>query len=88
LASGVDEMSRNVRKFTLISLRSFGFGKTSMQEAILRDSEEMNEEFRKLKGQPFNPRDILANAAANVIASVSLGRTFKQGTLKNCFLST
>ncbi|OQV16719.1 Cytochrome P450 2J6 [Hypsibius exemplaris] len=79
IASGVDETARNVRKFTLVSLRSFGFGKTSMQDAILRESDDLIEEIRKQNGRPFNPRSVVANAAANVISSVAFARTYKQG---------
>ncbi|OQV15720.1 Cytochrome P450 2U1 [Hypsibius exemplaris] len=79
LASGVDKTSRNVRRFTATALRSFGFGRTSLQNVILQESEDLHQEFRKHQGVPFNPRDQLAHAAANIIAFITLGRTFRQG---------
>ncbi|OQV16720.1 hypothetical protein BV898_09228 [Hypsibius exemplaris] len=50
-----------------------------MQDAILWERDKLNEEIRKRKGESFNPRKALVNAAANVIASVAFGRTYKQG---------
>ncbi|XP_055336941.1 cytochrome P450 2J4-like [Paramacrobiotus metropolitanus] len=88
-ASGVSEPEREIRKFTLISLRSFGFGKSSMQETMLREADELVSAFRRhcstasegrlSQPRPFNPRSPLANAAANVICSVLMGNNFQQG---------
>ncbi|XP_055336980.1 cytochrome P450 2J4-like [Paramacrobiotus metropolitanus] len=87
VASGVSEEEREIRKITLISLRSFGFGKSSMQETILHEADELITAFRRhcpapSEGQssrPFNPRNTLANASANVISSVLMGNNFQQG---------
>ncbi|GAU92107.1 hypothetical protein RvY_04232 [Ramazzottius varieornatus] len=79
IASGVEESSKAVRKFALITLRSLGFGKRCMQDCILQEAENVITEFREKKGEPFNPRNVVALATANVIASITLGKTFKYG---------
>ena len=84
ISSGVDDVAQQVRKFSLVALRSFGFGKSTMQDFILQQSDELNDELRKHLGQPFNPRNAVATAASNVIAAVAFGRTYKQGDLDDC----
>ncbi|XP_055345485.1 cytochrome P450 2C42-like [Paramacrobiotus metropolitanus] len=83
-ASGVSEPEREIRKFTLISLRSFGFGKSTMQDTMLHEVNELVKTFRqhcpthdRPLPLPFNPRNSLANAAANVISSVLMGKRFQ-----------
>ncbi|GAU92109.1 hypothetical protein RvY_04234 [Ramazzottius varieornatus] len=79
IISGTEESAKNVRKFTLVTLRNLGFGQRSMQANILQEAENVITEFRRKKSEPFNPRSIVALATANVIASITLGRTFKYG---------
>lgn len=45
IASGVEESSKAVRKFALITLRTLGFGKRCMQDSILQEAENVITEF-------------------------------------------
>ncbi|XP_055354869.1 cytochrome P450 2F3-like [Paramacrobiotus metropolitanus] len=80
VAAGMDEDARAIRKFTLVTLRSFGFGKTSMQDTMLLETTNLLDALRQHTGRPLNPRTPIANASANVIAGVLLGKTFPHGT--------
>lgn len=79
VASGVSEEEKEVRRFTLVTLRNFGFGKTSMQDALLHEALDLVEVFKRKIGRPFPPRNDLANAAGNIISSMLLGTKFEQG---------
>ncbi|XP_035667221.1 cytochrome P450 2U1-like [Branchiostoma floridae] len=64
------------RKFTLRSLRDFGFGKRSLEGKILEEAEGLKEEILKTANTPFNVRPLLQNAVSNVICSIVFGARF------------
>ncbi|KAM6471615.1 cytochrome P450 2C5-like [Liasis olivaceus] len=70
---------RELRRFTLSTLRNFGMGKTAMSERVQEEALCLVEEIATRQGQPFDPKGISLNAASNVICSVILGNRFDYG---------
>ncbi|XP_022099770.1 cytochrome P450 2J6-like [Acanthaster planci] len=70
------------RKFSLKVLRGLGVGKASFEEAIAGEANCLIKEMKSRKGDPFNPIDLINNAVANVICSVTLGKTFDYSDTK------
>ncbi|XP_022081153.1 cytochrome P450 2J6-like [Acanthaster planci] len=70
------EVWMELRRFCLTVLRSFGVGKTSFEEQIGIEAEELMKEMAAFKGEPFNPKPLLGNAVANVICSVIFGKRY------------
>ncbi|XP_066279166.1 uncharacterized protein [Branchiostoma lanceolatum] len=65
------------RKFTIMGLRDFGFGKRSLEGKIAEESQGLREEILKKGDTPFNIRLLLQNAVGNVICSIVLGKRFE-----------
>ncbi|XP_038059930.1 cytochrome P450 2J6-like [Patiria miniata] len=74
-----------LRRFCLTVLRSFGVGKTSFEEKIGTEAEELMKEMSALNGKPFDPKPLLINAVSNVICSVIFGKRYEyaDGEFKN-----
>ncbi|XP_022081056.1 cytochrome P450 2J6-like [Acanthaster planci] len=70
------EVWMELRRFCLTVLRSFGVGRTSFEEKIGIEAEELIKEMAAFKGGPFNPKPLLGNAVANVICSVIFGKRY------------
>lgn len=50
-----------------------------MQDVLLQEASDLVEEFKKKVGKPFVPRNVLWNAAGNIISKLLLGQKFEQG---------
>ncbi|XP_055344239.1 cytochrome P450 2J6-like [Paramacrobiotus metropolitanus] len=87
LTSGVDDVSKAIRRFTVVSLRSFGFGKTDMQNIILNEADLLVEEFQRTNGSPFNPRNALTTATANIMSALLIGKRFDHEEAGFSFIS-
>eukprot|EP00058_Branchiostoma_floridae_P018391 XP_002603880.1 hypothetical protein BRAFLDRAFT_276924 [Branchiostoma floridae] len=65
------------RKFTLMSLREFGFGKRSMEGKILEESVALQAEILKMGNKPSDISRMVQNAVTNVICSIVFGSRFE-----------
>nr|XP_020642979.1 cytochrome P450 2G1-like isoform X2 [Pogona vitticeps] len=65
-----------LRRFTLAILKNFGMGKKPIEKQIQEEAQILLEEFRKTKGQPFDPTSFLSRAVSNVICSIIFGNRF------------
>ncbi|XP_038066319.1 cytochrome P450 2J6-like [Patiria miniata] len=77
VAASNGEAWLELRRFCLTVLRSFGVGKSSFEEQIGTEAEELMKELAAFKGKPFNPKPFLGNAVSNVICSVIFGKRYK-----------
>ncbi|XP_067317006.1 cytochrome P450 2G1-like isoform X1 [Anolis sagrei] len=67
---------KQLRRFSLTILRSFGMGKKSIEERIQEEAQFVLEELRKTKEKPFDPTYLFGSAMSNIICSIVFGDRF------------
>lgn len=68
---------RQLKRFTLTTLRNFGVGKRTIEDRIKEECSSLVEELTSYKGCQFDPAMIISKAVSNVISSVVFGSRFQ-----------
>ncbi|CAJ0968258.1 unnamed protein product [Ranitomeya imitator] len=71
------EKWKEMRRFVLQTLGSFGVGKRSFEERIQEEATYLTEVLRKANGSPINPNYPMLRSVSNVICSVVFGSRFE-----------
>ncbi|CAG00183.1 unnamed protein product [Tetraodon nigroviridis] len=67
---------REMRRFTLGTLKDFGMGKRIMEEKIVEECQYLIEEFEQHKGEAFDGAQVISYAASNIISTLMYGKRF------------
>ncbi|KAM6186617.1 cytochrome P450 2C18-like isoform 2-T2 [Rhynchocyon petersi] len=67
---------KDIRRFTLMTLRNFGMGKRSIEDRVQQEARTLVEELRKTNASPCDPTFILSCAPCNVICSIIFQKHF------------
>ncbi|XP_062411726.1 cytochrome P450 2J2-like [Sardina pilchardus] len=67
---------RRHRRFTLTTLKNFGLGKKTMENAISEECRYLQEEMESQKGDPFDPKVLLNNAVSNIICQMVFAQRY------------
>uniref|UniRef100_A0A8C2E8M3 Cytochrome P450, family 2, subfamily Y, polypeptide 3 n=1 Tax=Cyprinus carpio TaxID=7962 RepID=A0A8C2E8M3_CYPCA len=67
---------RQLKRFTLTTLRDFGMGRKRMEQWIQEESRHLLKSFEETKSTPVDPAFFLSRAVSNVICSLVFGQRF------------
>ncbi|KAM9276314.1 cytochrome P450 2D6 [Cariama cristata] len=70
---------KELRKFTLSTLRNFGMGKKSLEERVIEEAGFLCSAVNSEEGRPFDLRFTVNNAVCNVICTTVFGGRFNYG---------
>ncbi|XP_019943823.2 cytochrome P450 2G1-like [Paralichthys olivaceus] len=70
------ERWRQLRRFTLSTLRDFGMGRKGMEEWIQEESNHLRGRIDSFKAAPFDPTFLLSRTVSNVICCMVFGQRF------------
>ncbi|XP_054840021.1 cytochrome P450 2J2-like [Eublepharis macularius] len=64
------------RRFSLMTLRNLGLGKTILEDSIRQEASGIIQAFTRENGRPIDPYSFLLSSVNNVIASMLFGHSF------------
>ncbi|KAM4696363.1 LOW QUALITY PROTEIN: uncharacterized protein WCC33_015131 [Rhinophrynus dorsalis] len=70
------ERWKQLRRFSLTTLRNFGMGKRTIEKRIQEEAQFLVEELENTEGRPFDPTFFLSCAVSNIICSIVFGQRF------------
>ncbi|XP_070826389.1 cytochrome P450 2F3-like [Chaetodon trifascialis] len=70
------ERWKQLRRFTLTTLRDFGMGRKGMEEWILEESKHLVDRISHTKATPFDPTYFMSCTVSNVICCLVFGQRF------------
>ncbi|KFQ39423.1 Cytochrome P450 2D3, partial [Mesitornis unicolor] len=70
---------KDLRKFTLTTLRNFGMGKKSLEERVTEEAGFLCSAIKAEEGRPIDLRFLVNNAVCNVICTTVYGERFNYG---------
>nr|XP_055043973.1 cytochrome P450 2J4 isoform X1 [Misgurnus anguillicaudatus] len=73
---------RQQRRFAVSTLRYFGVGKKTLENAILQECRFLIDTIQSERGLPFNPHHVLVIAVSNIISGLVFGHRFEYGDHK------
>uniref|UniRef100_A0A8C5WMA6 Cytochrome P450 n=1 Tax=Leptobrachium leishanense TaxID=445787 RepID=A0A8C5WMA6_9ANUR len=71
------ERWKQLRRFSLSTLRNFGMGKRTIEERIQEEAQFLVAELRSYKGKSFDPTSLLVQCVSNVISFIVFGSRFE-----------
>uniref|UniRef100_UPI00398E3665 cytochrome P450 2C3-like n=1 Tax=Pristiophorus japonicus TaxID=55135 RepID=UPI00398E3665 len=77
IAFSSGERWKQLRRFSLSTLRNFGMGKKCIEERIQEEAQFLVTAIRNKKGSPFTPDFLVRCAASNIICSIVFGDRFE-----------
>ncbi|XP_062976493.1 cytochrome P450 2C20-like [Elgaria multicarinata webbii] len=67
---------KELRRFSLSTLREFGMGRKTMSERVQEEALFLVKEMDATQGKPFDPKRSITSALSNVLCSVLYGKRF------------
>ncbi|KAG8449715.1 hypothetical protein GDO86_016383 [Hymenochirus boettgeri] len=65
---------KEMRRFSVTTLRNFGMGKRSMEERIQEEALHLIQAIKETGGEPFDPLELLGRSVNNILNLVVFGR--------------